>query len=104
MSGFTEIKIKLNEKLGELNARAHDIDDDLSELADDDWAENAVAAQSDEVLEGVGGMALGDIQKIKLALSKIEAGTYDTCARCQSKIPEKRLVALPYATTCIKCA
>jgi len=104
MRDFTEIRIKLEEKLRELTARAHDIDDDLSEPADDDWAENAVESQDDEVLEGVGGLALGDIHKIKMALSKIDAGTYGSCDRCHKKIPEKRLEALPYATICMICS
>lgn len=104
MNDFTEIKIKLEEKLRELTARAHEIDDDLSEPADDDWAENAVESQDDEVLEGLGGMTVGDIHKIKAALSKIDAGTYGSCDRCHKKIPTKRLEALPYATTCIKCS
>lgn len=103
MNDFTEIKIQLEEKLRALTARAHDIDDDLSEPADDDWSENATESEGDEVLETVGGMALDDIQKIKSALSKIDAGTYGICERCDKKIPAKRLEALPYATTCITC-
>lgn len=104
MSDIMEIKAKLEEKLRELTARAKDIDDDLSEPPDDDWAENAVESESDEVLESIGSVALVEIRSIKAALSKIDAGTYGICGSCNKKIDAKRLEALPYATKCIKCA
>ena len=104
MTEIQEIKAMLEAKLGELDERAHEIDDELSEPADDDWSEHAVEAENDEVLEKVGNMAVDEIRKIKAALSKIDAGTYGICESCDKKIAPKRLVALPYATTCIDCA
>jgi DnaK suppressor protein len=56
------------------------------------------------VLEGVGALTMAEIQQIKQALAKIENGTYGICVKCDEKIAIKRLEALPYATTCIKCA
>lgn len=103
-SDISAIKAKLEKRLGELIARAEDIDEELSEAPNDDWSENAVESENDEVLERVGGMALGEIQRIKSALSKIDAGTYGICEICDEKIAVKRLEALPYATTCIKCS
>ncbi len=104
MSELQEIKTKFEARLRELDDRAHEIDDELSEPGDDDWAESAVESENDEVLEKVGNMAVIEIQKIKAALSKIDAGTYGICERCDKKIAPKRLEALPYATTCIDCA
>ncbi|MFT5485707.1 MAG: DnaK suppressor protein [Paracoccaceae bacterium] len=104
MTKIQEIKTKLEAKLLELDERAHEIDDELSEPGDDDWSENAVEAENDEVLEKVGTMAVDEIRKIKAALGKIEAGTYGTCESCNKEIAPKRLEALPYATTCIECA
>ncbi|MDD5687592.1 MAG: TraR/DksA family transcriptional regulator [Elusimicrobia bacterium] len=40
---------------------------------------------------------------IESALRKIEVGKYGVCERCSSKIPYKRLEAMPYARYCIKC-
>ena len=104
MSDIQEIKAKLEARLRELDKRAHDIDDELSEPADDDWVEGAAEAGGDEVLEEVGNLAVDEIRKIKAALSKIDAGTYGICASCGNEIARKRLEALPYATTCIDCA
>ena len=104
MSDISKIKTELENKLRELTERAQEIDDDLSEAPDADWSENAIESENDEVLERVGGMALDEIQQIRSALQKIEAGTYGTCDRCGEEIAVKRLEALPYATRCINCA
>ena len=104
MRDLSAIKVSLEEKLRELKARVEEIDDDLSEPPDANWTENAVESENDEVLEEVGELALEEIQKIKTALSRIDAGTYGICTKCNEEISPKRLEALPYATTCIKCA
>lgn len=104
MSDIQKIKAKLEARLRELDERAHEIDDELSEPGDDDWAERAVESENDEVLEKMGTMAVDEIRKIKAALGKIEDGTYGICQACDKNIAPKRLEALPYAVTCIECA
>ena len=104
MSDLMKVKEELEERLLELTVRTKEIDDDLSEPPDSDWSENAVESENDEVLEGVGGLALEEIQRIKSAISKIDEGTYGICEMCEGQIAAERLRALPYATTCIKCA
>jgi RNA polymerase-binding protein DksA len=104
MSDISKIKAELENKLRELTERAKEIDDDLSEAPDADWAENAIESENDEVLERVGGMALNEIEQIKTALRKIDDGTYGICDKCDEEIAPKRLEALPYATRCINCA
>lgn len=37
------------------------------------------------------------------ALKRMDEGNYGICAGCGNEINEDRLVALPYASTCIKC-
>ena len=104
MSEMEEIKAQLEARLVELGERAEDIDEELAKPEDDDWSEAAVESEGDEVLEQVGNLALAEIQRTKLALRKIRAGTYGKCERCSKKIAPKRLVAMPHATTCIGCA
>jgi DnaK suppressor protein len=43
------------------------------------------------------------LQSIKLALERIEEGTYGTCAGCESEIGNKRLIAVPWASQCLRC-
>jgi len=104
MSDIQQIKDKLEARLKELDERAHEIEHELSEERDRNWSEHAVEAENDEVLEDVGNLAVAEIQKIKVALSKIEAGTYGICQTCGADIAPKRLLALPHAITCINCA
>ena len=46
----------------------------------------------------------GTLNLIEVALERIEEGTYGECEACGVRIPKARLNALPYATTCVKCA
>ena len=43
------------------------------------------------------------LQKIEVALSKIQNGTYGVCDACEEDIEPKRLEARPVATMCIAC-
>jgi len=44
------------------------------------------------------------LKEIDETLEKIKKGTYGICNRCQSRIEEKRLVAIPVAQFCVSCA
>ena len=46
----------------------------------------------------------GTLNKIEMALERVEDGTYGHCEECGAKIPKTRLNAIPYATMCVKCA
>ena len=41
---------------------------------------------------------------IKSALKRLDDGTYDQCSKCGKSIDERRLVALPTTTTCLRCS
>ncbi|MBN1909948.1 MAG: TraR/DksA C4-type zinc finger protein [Pirellulales bacterium] len=44
------------------------------------------------------------LDRIEVALERLEDGTYGQCEECGVRIPKARLNAIPYATLCIKCA
>jgi DnaK suppressor protein len=46
----------------------------------------------------------GTLEKVEAALERVEDGTYGVCEECGVKIPKKRLEAIPYAATCVRCA
>ena len=104
MTDFNEIKMKLEARLAELSDRTEDIEEDLSEPHDDDWSENATESEDEEVLGKIGDIALKEMEQIKMALSKIENGSYGQCNGCGEKIALKRLEAIPHAAKCVKCA
>jgi DnaK suppressor protein len=43
------------------------------------------------------------MQKIRLALARIEEGSYGTCLGCDAEISPKRLHAVPWTEYCVRC-
>lgn len=104
MNEYAGIAEQLRARLANLLARAEVIEDDLRHPLDADWSEQAVDLADDEALAGVDDVLRAEIQQVRLALLRIENGTYGTCAICGEPIGLARLQALPIATRCIKCA
>jgi RNA polymerase-binding protein DksA len=78
-------------------------DETEEETYDNHLADSATATLNREIdytLEENSGHMLAAIEE---ALSRIEEGTFGTCARCGKPIAEERLEAIPYATRCIDC-
>src|SRR4051812_25987611 len=44
------------------------------------------------------------LAEIEAALSRLEAGTYGVCDRCEGDIPAERLEVRPRTTLCVPCA
>ncbi len=98
------MKTRLERRLRELDRETHDIDAELHQPGDPDFEERAVEIVGEEVLEGLGNVALNEMSQIKAALTRIEAGTYGICVACGNEISDARLDAVPYAARCINCA
>ncbi len=99
-----EKKIKLENKLSKIAIRDEDgnweakyVDqdrgDDINAIEIEEWANQT----------GVVKVLVKDLEKIKVALQKIEDGTYGKCEVCGVDIPIERLRAFPEARTCTKC-
>lgn len=101
---YQDIAAQLRLRLADLLERAEVIEDDLRHPLDSDWEEQAQDLADDESLEGVDEVLRAEIQQIRLALLRIENGSYGTCAVCGDPISLERLKARPIATRCIKCA
>ena len=104
MNDQAEFAETLNKRLKDLLVRAEVIEDDLRHPLDADWSEQAVDLADDEALEGIDDALRAEIRQIRLALARIENGTYGTCANCGKEIGRERLQARPIATRCIDCA
>ena len=91
-------------RLEELGHRVHDYEGILREPLDADFAEQAAQMEGDEVVADLEHAALLEAEQIKVAVSRIDAGSYGECENCGGEINPKRLQALPYATDCIECA
>ncbi len=91
----------------ELKARQGRAERDLRHGAEPlvaDAPDQAIQLQNDEVLREIDSAALVEVAQIDAALSRLENGLYGACSRCQEAIDPRRLAAVPYAVTCMKCA
>lgn len=103
MTDTEKIRERLEARIAELTRTAREIDAELRETPDPDFAEHAVEMEDDEVLEGLGQAALTEINQIKTALERLANGAYGTCSSCGGPIGEARLDAVPHAAQCMDC-
>ena len=107
MNELNLLKQKLEARKQELELRVTAINADVSHLnqpLSNDWSEQAVERENDEVLEALGNSSQDELRQIHLALQRIEAGRYENCEECDQLIPEKRLQLLPHTSYCTTCA
>lgn len=104
MLDHDHIRETLTHRLAELRAQVANIETDLQQPLDDDFAEQAIDREDDEALDAIEQSALAEIELIIRALGRLEIGTYGTCTACGSAIAPKRLEAMPAAGLCIRCA
>ena len=107
MNNFEEIRQQLVAKRQELLQRVSEIQKDLhyeNTPIEKDFEEQAVQKENAEVLSALDAEGRVTLLKIDHALQRIEAGNYDICAMCDTRIPIERLRAMPYTELCIDCA
>jgi DnaK suppressor protein len=66
--------------------------------------EGATLAFERQHLAALAGQARDHLGEVDAALSRLTAGQYGRCQRCDKPIPAGRLAARPTATTCVTCA
>lgn len=107
MSEYQEVRSHLLGMLEELDDRLGKITDDVRHVdrpMEQDFSEQATENENDEVLDALGNAARDEVEKIKQAISRIDDGTYGICLMCSEPIKNARLLAIPYARLCIRCA
>jgi DnaK suppressor protein len=101
---FSEIlkkrKKDLLDRLKHLDSDRHRNNDPL----DQDFSEQAVEAENDEVVDRLHEGVNQELQQINLALERMNNNQYGFCVSCGEAIPTNRLTVVPYASTCVKCA
>ncbi|HSG90913.1 MAG TPA: TraR/DksA family transcriptional regulator [Pseudomonadales bacterium] len=93
-------RVRLLERVRGLDDTVHHREEPLPQ----DFAEQAVELENQEVMEALDEDARAELRRIDQALARIEDDSYGECARCGNDINLERLAALPSATTCIDCA
>jgi RNA polymerase-binding transcription factor DksA len=101
------IREQLLKRQAELRTRTERVNADLRHQTDPlaaDFADQAVQRSNDEVLAAISDTAQGELNQISVALRRIDAGQYTTCAACGTEIPAERLKTVPYTDRCSGCA
>ena len=104
MRKHTALRSQLQSRLDQLLARVGRIEGDLRSTHDQDWQERAGELENDEVLEGLDEMGRVEVQQLRQALRRIDAGSYGVCSSCGDPISAERLAALPSTVRCVDCA
>ena len=68
---------------------------DLADIASDDIDR--------KMIEAIGAKELKNLKLIESALTRIKQGKYGNCIKCNKRIPQDRLIAMPFALMCIEC-
>lgn len=107
MSSHQEHIEQLQLLRNEFTSRIESIEADVhhkDEPVEKDFAEQVTQRENDDVLHAIDSEAHQTVMLIDAALARIKSGNYGICTVCGAEIPEKRLSAVPYATTCVSCA
>lgn len=90
--------------LSSLNAQTNDMKSLIKAQETGDVVDVASDAIDRQLLSSLSSQNAMRLEQIDGALSRIRQGHYGVCAKCGKDIPQARLVALPYAVMCVKCA
>jgi DnaK suppressor protein len=92
---------RLNESLGKAHKTLADFSDPKDRLCD--VIDQATFSSNIGFALRITDREARLIRKIRVALQKLEDGTFGICEDCGRKIPLKRLMARPVTTLCIGC-
>ena len=68
---------------------------DIADIASDDTDR--------KMIEAIGTQKVKSLKLIESAITRIKQGKYGHCIKCGKRIPQDRLIAIPYALMCIEC-
>lgn len=106
MQDFQAIRQQLVLRSDEIRCRLEKITREVRHLnqpLNADFAEQAVEAENDQVLDALESSIRAEMEQIEQALARMTEGTYGFCDVCGMPIAPGRLEALPYALRCIRC-
>ena len=104
---FVKIKENLQTRKAELLQRQERIAKKTrhrEEPLPQDFAEQAVELENQELLEALDHEIQEELRDIERALLRIDDDEYQYCIGCGDEIPEARLEALPVTRLCVDCA
>ena len=95
-----ELKLELQSRVSRTHKHIYHKEEPVSS----NFNEQIKETENDGLVMALESEGLEEIAKIEQALGRIEAGTYGQCQECGAEVDEARLLAIPYAESCINCA
>ncbi len=91
------------EKLIKSMGRSRSAEDEIGGVKTEDEADLATISQEKGILYSLQESDFIRLRFIQEALHALDRGEYGDCRRCGGEIGLKRLMAVPWATTCVVC-
>ncbi len=80
---------------------------DFMDAAKNDSVKDTVDLASNDIdirlLETIGTQDVNRLKKVEAAIGRINNDRFGLCVKCNKKIDQQRLQAIPYAALCIDC-
>ncbi len=107
MKDLNEVRETLIDMLEDLDERLGKITNDSkqnNEHVAQDIEKQACEAEANISLSSFGSAATRqEMEQIKLAISRIDDGTYGVCLSCGKRIKKERLSTIVFSSQCIRC-
>jgi len=104
MTDTATIASSLKARLATLEADIARLDTETSQQLSPSFNEQANELEDLATNESLEARHKAEIQQIRAALNRIDAGSYGICDNCGADIAPARLDVQPDATRCINCA
>jgi len=102
-----KMETALNDLKAEIVNNLISNNEDFKEIMDGTEPKDLADIASDDIdrkmIEAIGTQELKRLKVIESALTRIKQGKYGHCIKCGKRIPQDRLIAIPYALMCIEC-
>jgi DnaK suppressor protein len=103
IESLREVLLRRREALRKALAGDLSLLKELAEQSMGDVVDFALDCSQDEITSQLAEVESRELANIEVALNRMRAGSYGECENCNNPIPMARLMALPYATSCIEC-
>jgi len=81
--------------------------EDFKEIMNGSEPKDPADIASDDIdrkmIEAIGTQELKRLKLIESAITRIKQNKYGHCIKCGKRIPQDRLIAIPFALMCIEC-
>jgi DnaK suppressor protein len=99
-----QLRRQLQKELDGIAARLHRKTEALSTEVDGrDFIDVAQSLEGQGQEQLIASRLMEQARRLRVALTRLDDGEYGVCSECGARIPQKRLLAIPDAATCVAC-